>query len=113
MPGRSTQSLAVMRDRFTFNNRRVLGWFVAIVAVAAPLCYFFDAWTVALGLGFGAIVLAASRGRARAHPDSLLRQSMSFPEPTQNEGSIAAVGVALWVAAGIAFVAHLVYPWPA
>jgi hypothetical protein len=102
-----------MRDRFTFNDRRLLWRFAVIVAIAAPLCYFFDAWVIAVALGFGAMMFAGARGRERVHPDSLLRQSVSFPEPTQSEGSIAAAGVALWVAAAVAFIAHLVHPWPA
>jgi heme/copper-type cytochrome/quinol oxidase subunit 1 len=96
-----------MQDRFNFNRPGLLKWLASVVVVAAPLSYAFAAWFVPVVLGFGAMMLAGARGRVR------VGRWVSYPEPTQSEGSIAAVGVALIAAGVIAFLANKVYPWQA
>ena len=96
-----------MQNGFRFDRPGLLKWLAAVIVVAAPLAYVFEAWLISLVLGFGLMMLGGARGRVR------VGRWMSYPEPTQSEGSIAAVGVALLVAGLIAFIAQKVHPWQA
>jgi len=77
-----------------------------VLIASAAITYIVGTWKITLAIGFGLMVTGGVLSRIRATGNPF---SVSYPRPTQFEGSVAAVGVSLILGAGIGVVAQTLF----